>query len=139
MSSLQNHEPEVSLEVSTDQVYQLYQQTWRGLAGTLFVAAMDVIALWKVIEHWKLLSWLGTMILLILIRILISMAFHHNQPTGSTIYRWARLHVAGATCSAIIWGAPAIFLWPVGHPIHQMVWPICIVAVSASAVDTYST
>lgn len=139
MPSLRTHDPEVALQVSTDQIYQLYQQTWRGLAGTLFVAAMDVVALWTVIDHHKLLVWLGAMVLLTLARMLFSVMFHRSQPAGEAVYRWANFHVAGATCSALIWGAPAIFLWPVGHPIHQLVWPICIVAISASAVATYST
>lgn len=33
-----------------------------------------------------------------------------------------------------MWALPSLFLWPVNSPVHQLVWPICIVALAASAV-----
>jgi hypothetical protein len=36
-----------------------------------------------------------------------------------------------------MWALPSLLLWPHGSPVYQLVWPICIVALAASAVAKY--
>lgn len=139
MKPTPTNEADISLKVSESQVRQLYRQTWGGLAGSLLVALCVTVVLWPVIPHWKLLLWLGLMAIVILVRILFSISFQRQNPSGVEVYTWGKIHVCGSIVAALLWGAPAILLWPAHHPLHQMVWPICIVAISASAVVVYST
>ncbi|NTW49328.1 MAG: hypothetical protein HGB19_06310 [Chlorobiales bacterium] len=131
--------PDITLKVHEAQIRQLYKQSWIGLTGIFVNIVLVSIILWEVIPHWKLLLWSSGMLLVTVARSILIVSFHRKSPSGSGIYRWARLHVAGTTASGVMWALPSLFLWPSHSPLHQMVWPICIVAVSASAVAIYST
>jgi hypothetical protein len=128
---------DIVLKVRVAQVNQLYGQTWGGLAGIMIIMVAVCIALWQVIPHWKLLLWSGTLILLSIARGFSVVIFQRKAPSGSHIYWWARIHVVGAIASGVMWALPSLFLWPGNSPVHQLIWPICIVALAASVVAKY--
>lgn len=97
------------------------------------------ILLWQVVPQGKLLLWSGALVVLSSVRAMLVAAFQRKRPTGSAIYWWARMHVAGAVASGALWAMPTLILWPEHSPVHQMIWPICIVALAASAVAKYCT
>lgn len=130
--------PTVILKVREAQIKQLYAQTLGGLFGSLIIAGSVSIVLWQVIPHWKVLSWASILVALTLARSVLVSVFKKRSPTGTALYRWAKLHVISAGFAALLWGAPSFLLWPEHSPVHQLVWPICIVAVSASSVAMYS-
>ena len=131
--------PDIVLKVREAQIQQLYGQTWSGLTGIMIIMFSVCVIQWQVIPHWKLLLWSGTLVLLSIARGFHVAAFQRKVPLGPDIYRWARLHVIGVIASGVMWALPSLFLWPVNSPIHQLVWPICIVALAASAVAKYCT
>lgn len=130
---------DIVLKVREAQIKQLYKQTWIGLTGVIVITLLVSIPLWQVISQWKLLLWAGILLLLTTARGFLSAAFQRKAPAGPDIYRWARLHVIGTIASGMMWALPSLFLWPGNSPMHQLIWPICIVAISASAVATYCT
>jgi len=129
--------PDIVLKVREAQVRQLYGQTWSGLAGVILIMLLDSLALWQVIPHWKILSWSVALVLISAIRGFSIIAFQRKAPSGDRIYWWARVHVAGDVASGVMWALPPLFLWPGDSPVHQMIWPVCIVALTASAVAKY--
>ena len=129
--------PDIVLKVREAQVQQLYRQTWSGLTGIMIIMFSVCVILWQVIPQWKLLLWAGVLVLLSIARVFLIIAFQRKQPQGPDIYRWARLHVIGAIASGVMWALPSLLLWPHGSPVYQLVWPICIVALAASAVAKY--
>lgn len=140
METLETKEnTDIILKVRVAQIQQLYKQTWSGLTGVLVIALSACVVLWQVIPQWKLLLWGGATVLLSIVRGYLTAAFQRKSPSGSDIYRWAKFHVIVITLSGVIWALPSLFLWPGNSPIHQMVWPICIVSVSAAAVAMYCT
>jgi hypothetical protein len=130
---------DIVLKVRKAQVQLLYRQTWGGLAGTLTIAFSVCILLWQVIPQWELLLWTGILVLLSTARGFLSAAFKRKSPNGTDIYLWAKLHLIGVVASGLMWTLPSIFLWPANSPVHQLVWPICIVALAASGVAKYFT
>lgn len=134
---------EIVLKVRRSQIELLYGQTVTSLAGVLVVAISACVALWEVVPQWKLLLWSGASVSLTILRGFLIVAYRRrSSPANSdlhTIFKWARRHVLGVTASAILWALPSIFLWPANSPVHQMIWPICIVPLSAAAVATYCT
>jgi hypothetical protein len=131
--------PDIIIKVREAQVRHLFRQTWRSQAGSLLVAICVCIILWKVISPWKLLLWMAVLSLTNVVRIAHVVAFKKKTPSGHAIYMWARLHAIGASAGALLWGLPSILLWPQNSPLHQMVWPICMVAISAAAVIMFCT
>jgi hypothetical protein len=130
---------DIILKVREIQIQQLYQQTWGGLTGIMVIMFAVCIALWQVTPHWKLLLWSGTLVLLSIVRGFHTAAFQRKGPLGPDVYRWARLHLIGVFASGVMWALPSLFLWPHNSLVHQLVWPICIVALAASAVTKYCT
>jgi len=128
---------DIDLKVKEAQIEQIYQQTWGGLAGIMIIMVSVCIALWEVIPHWKLLLWSGSLIFLSLIRSSVIISFKNIAPKGKQIIKWARFHETGAWASGILWALPSLFLWPENSPVHQIVWPVCIVSLAASAVAKY--
>ena len=131
--------PDISLKVLEAQVRQLYMQTWIGLTGVVVITISACIVLWEVLPHWKLLSWTALSFLVSTSRGVLTAAFQRKSPSGVEIHRWARWHVFGTVASGAVWAIPSIFLWPAHSPIHQMIWPICIVSVCAAATAMYCT
>jgi hypothetical protein len=132
-------DPDIILKVQEAQIRQLFRQTWAGLIGNFLVALAVCFVLWEVIPHWKLLVWIGILVLLTIARISLAASFQLKSPSGQAVYTWARLHAVSAAVSALMWGLPSFFMWPMNSPVHQMIWPICIVSVSATAVALYCT
>jgi hypothetical protein len=130
---------EVVLKVHEAQIQQLYGQTWGGLAGVMVIMVSVCIVLWHIVPQWKLLLWSGALVVLSLARGFLVAAFQRKAPLGAPIYWWARMHVAGVVASGVMWALPPLFLWPENSPVHQVIWPICIVALAASAVAKYCT
>ncbi len=129
--------PEIVLRVHEAQVRQLYLHTWGGLGGIMLIMVLVCAALWDAVAHAKLLAWAGALVLLSLARGAQLIAFTRRDPGGQAIYPWAKVHVAGVIGSGSMWALASVFLWPAGSPVHQMIWPICIVALAASAVAKY--
>ncbi|MFH0975961.1 MAG: hypothetical protein V1874_09285 [Spirochaetota bacterium] len=128
---------DIMLKVREAQIRQLYKQTWSGLAGIMIIMVSVCIALWQVVPHYKLLLWSGTLVLLSIVRAISIAAFQRVEPSGTGINRWARTHTIGTIASGIMWALPSAFLWPGDSVVHQIIWPICIVSLAASAVAKY--
>ena len=131
--------PDIMLKVREAQIQQLYRQTWSGLTGLFFVVLSNCVIFWHVIPHRDILVWGSGLMLLLIARGFLTVAFQKKEPSGYGIHRWAKLHVIATAATALMWGMPSIVLWPNHSPVHQMVWPITIAAINASAVAMYFT
>ena len=131
--------PEIVLKVHEALISQLYKQSWVGLAGLFVVTLMVYIILRNIIPQWKLELWAVVIICLTVVRALAVVLYYMKSPSGNAVYLWAKLHVASVSIAGLMWGFPGIFLWPANSPVHQLVWPICIVSLAAAATATYST
>jgi len=128
-----------ALKVLEAQIQQLYRQTWIALFGGFVVAVSICYLLWHVVPPWKLSLWLAVLFLVSMARGILSVSFHRREPAAGDIERWATRHVISASMSGVTWALPSFFLWPAAVSIYQLVWPICILPLSASAVATYYT
>lgn len=130
---------DVVLRVHEAQIQQLYRQTWVGLGGA-FITTLTVCAiLWQVVPQSRLVLWGVIQVAIGFARALLAVTYQRKAPTGTEIYTWARIHVTGITLAALMWALPSYFLWPSGHTMHQVVWPICVVSLSATSVAMYCT
>ena len=131
--------PDVILKVRESQIQQLFRQTWGGSAGIIAAISTNCVIFWHVYPHWKLLSWAGGLILLLIARGVLTYCYQKKAPTGPAIFRWAKVHVSATIVIALMWGVPSVLLWPSNSPLHQMVWTISVAAITAAAVAMYFT
>jgi len=66
-------------------------------------------------------------------------AFRRKAPAGYNINKWAKWHVLGTSVSGFTWALPSFFLWPENSSEYHLVWALCILPLSASALSTYYT
>jgi len=130
---------ELTLKVQASQIQQLYKQTRGGLVGVAVITLLICVDLWDVLPHFRVSLWGVTSLVVIAARAVLTAQFRRMRPSGQEMSRWGQRHVIGACSSAALWAAAPIFLWPAHSPPHQLIWPVCIVAVSASAVAMYCT
>jgi len=126
-------------EVRKGQVELLYKQTWTGLTGVLIVALSLAVLFWDESPRWKLSLWLCLMILTSLGRGIQAFVFYRQRHRITDLEKWASYHVVGTVASGILWAIPSILFWPNAASVYQLVWPICILPLSAAAVATYYT
>ena len=142
-SAIENWEteedPEIIIKVKEAQVRLLYKQSWVPLMGVLVIGISLCIAFWHILPQWKLTLWMGILTLMTLTRAFLTFCFFQKSPTGSHVDKWAKWHVLGTSFSGCIWALPSIFLWPHNYPEYHLVWCLCILPQSASAVSTYYT
>ena len=131
--------PDIALKVRESQIKQLYKQSWVALVGVLVVAIAICVVLWQVLPSWKLTLWVGTLTLVTFARGYLIVAFRRKALVGGNINKWAKWHVIGTSASGLVWALPAIFLWPENSSPYHLVWALCILPLSASAVSTYYT
>lgn len=131
--------PDIVLKARESQIKQLYKQSWVGLVGVLVVAISICIALWQVLPSWKLTLWVGILTLVTSARGYIIVAFKRKAPVGANINKWAKWHVIGTSVSGLTWALPSFFLWPENSSEYHLIWALCILPLSASAVSTYYT
>ncbi|MBI9047449.1 MAG: hypothetical protein JEZ06_23385 [Anaerolineaceae bacterium] len=131
--------PDIALKVQEAQINQLYKQSWVGLVGVLVVAISICVVLWQILPSWKLALWISIFALITFARSYLIAAFHRKKPVGAEINRWAKWHVIGTGASGLMWAMPSFFLWTENYPEYYLVWALCILPLSSSAISTYYT
>ncbi len=134
-----NEPPDVVLKVREAQIKQLYNQTWTGLVGVLVVTISLCVVFWQIVSPWKLILWASILTLITFTRGFFTVMFQREALVGTDINRWAKRHVIGVCASGLMWALPSFFLWPENSPEYNLVWALCILPLSSSAVSTYYT
>ncbi len=127
----------LALRVQQAQTEQLYRQTRGALAGMAVVATVLCVLQWTVVPHRQLLWWLGVLLSTGLARAALLLAYERARPAGGEALLWAHRHTLGTLFSGLLWAVPALFFWPQSSPLHQLIWCLCILPLSAASVVTY--
>ncbi len=134
----EKYEPrEVVDKVHERLAQQLFDQAWVHNLGSMAVGVCATVAVWKAVDHVRLLTWLALFILIYVIRWILALQFADAAPKGAAVHTWVRLQFGAIIASSLAYGAPAVFLWPEGYPLQQMGWVITITAITAAGVARY--
>lgn len=128
---------DIVIKIKANQIRQLFSQSWIGQFGILAVAVGLCMILWGKMPHLKLMIWFGLLFVFNTARQVLGVAFKKKAPAGRAVLVWGKRHAIGTTAVAAMWGLALMFLWPPGHPVHQLLMIICVVSVSASTVSLY--
>ena len=107
MSALQEHanksEAGPGAELPVGQIDLVYAQAPVALGTALAVAALMSLGLWGVADHALLLLWFGLQVLQTVVRTFLVINYRRAGNDLRQNPRWARLYLAGALFSGIIW------------------------------------
>jgi len=116
------------------------------IAGSLLGASLLLTALWNVVAPRFLLSWLGTLVVVLGAR-LISAAVHRAMaarraaagPDAAFTKAWLLRHRIGFFVHGCVWGAAVLLPMPVGDHVHLAVLVVMLmtVAIGSFTVTTF--
>ena len=140
----QEHTPVITVSeerVFYEQALLLFRAAPTSVAGTFLGILFVVLILWQVVDHLDLFIWSGIYVVVNSMRAVHAYYFIKHQ-AGLDIVRWGRQFGIGAITASIFWGSTAIFLFPVGDPVHQVMLTLilmvaCTVAITNIAMIRY--
>jgi len=119
-------------------VSQIYARSNIGIVATIVNAAIFVGVLWGQIRHRRLIAWLAALCAVSLIRFLLNRQFSNIHDHSEDLRPWGRLLTFGLCIPGILWGATALFLFPLHSVAHQVFIAFVLAGMVAGAVGVFS-
>jgi len=109
-----------------------------SLAASTFNACVLVYILRNEFQDNVLISWLAVLLLSMLLRFFIFIAYRIEKPIPQSDKRWDYTNNIGVLLSSMAWGSCNIFLFPETSVVHQAFLAFVIAGMSAGGVSTLS-
>ena len=121
-----------------EKVRLLYDNLWLPvltsvLAGTLLVAAM-----WPVVASWILVTWLGTLILVSMVRLAMAYHFRRLPLVQQQRRHWLYRFSIGAITAGCVWGTGGFVLFTGENHGQVAALSIVLAGIAAGGVTTLS-
>ena len=117
-----------------EQVRYLYLLSRRTYVGSVFAAAILVVALWGVMPTLEIVSWATALAAVTAIRYLLYRDFSRRKPRINEARKWGRFFIAGAAASGVLWGVLGSVLYPAGSMPHEFLVMLMIAGAVISAL-----
>ncbi len=130
---------EVQDLVLSERVRGLYSKAAVAFFATAINAIIIVLVFWDIIDPVLLLSWLGTVALIIGIRLVIRAQYRSRPRDPSQSMLWARLFTAGAGLNGIIWGIAGVLFFTSADLPRQMLLIFVLGGMTAGAATSLSS
>ena len=109
------------------------QQHPVALSASAICAAVVVGVLWSVAPHVWLLSWLGLVCGVTVVRYLVMRHYQKRPPRPERTTEWARMFTTGAAASGVLWGAAGLLFFVPGIAVYQVFLSFVIGGLCAGA------
>jgi len=96
---------------AAERVRMLFAQAAPGLAVNALVGAALVAFMWHAVDPGRALGWLVALLLTVLLRALLVLAWSRQQPAPRQLVRWRVAQTVGALAAGTVWGGA---LWAFG-------------------------
>ncbi len=120
------------------QIEQIFARTRTGMYAALPGAAILTGILWGQVPRAALLLWLFAFLVVQFFRHLLVSGFHKERPVGPDTLSWGRWFVFGSVCTALLWGAAALLLFPSHSFSQQCVLALILGGVAASTAVAHA-
>ncbi|MDH5183244.1 MAG: ATP-binding protein [Gammaproteobacteria bacterium] len=104
-----------------EQIRHLYANAVLGLLTTLINSLILVVVLWQVVEHARLLLWIGMLWGLTILRYVL--IYRHRLAQTRDDYSasvWAKLFILAMALSGLSWGSVALIAFPAMDAEYQI-------------------
>ena len=133
MPDVQFHE---SLEA--EQARYIHRSVPTASLGGLIVVALVVIVFRPVVPDHLLYAWFGAFVVLTLVRAPGWFRFRGVTFGPDTSRRWLRQATIASFASGALWGVGALFLFPDGEVIYQIVFAVALIFMTVAAMFSYA-
>ncbi|WP_078456564.1 EAL domain-containing protein [Solemya velum gill symbiont] len=142
MSNRLHHEKEfaepITAKVRWAQLDLLFKILPASTVGHLVAGPLFVAAMWQQSESTlPLLVWLSILYVYAGIRILLVPSYKRSALQHTTNY-WENLFLTDSTVAGLIWGGAAVWFFPAGDPLYQVVIACAMITMGAAAVGSHS-
>jgi len=121
-----------------EQIKLLYAQAPAGLLATLVNSVVLTLVLWKVTSSWKLILWLGFVLLAVWLRHRLIKSYRKSSLEDIHADRWTVYFMLGLLASGVLMGSAGIFLFPYESLAHEVFLAFLLGGMVAGATGTYS-
>jgi diguanylate cyclase (GGDEF)-like protein len=127
----------VNQAVRAEQVRLLHHQGFTIQFLGIITALICVMLLWKVADHFMLLTWLLVMVVISLIRLSFTVKFIKSTLSEQDVIdKWGTGYVLGTLVSGITWGMLAFFYDPTWPAPYQVILFVVYTGITAGAFNT---
>jgi diguanylate cyclase (GGDEF)-like protein len=130
-NSLESH-------IRAEQVRIVFRQAPPVQLLSIVAAGAVCWALWGLSDHARLVTWLGVIAAVTLVRIALAAAFALRRPAPDTMVWWERAFVGSITAVTLAWGIGGWLIMPADSPVHQALVYFFLMGVAGGTVATYS-
>ena len=130
--------PSTKDEIKREQLRMLYAPMFGSQLAVLINASVVLIILWDTITHQILVSWFGTLIAIIIFRLIDRYQFTRIAIESFSVSTWEKRFLTGVLVAAVTWGAASIFLFSKESTVHQLFLLIILVGTTAGSLSTLS-
>ncbi|MDG4596261.1 MAG: ATP-binding protein [Candidatus Contendobacter sp.] len=97
-------------DLRDEQVELLYAQAPLGIMASLLIAPLLVLTLWNALPWVVLVGWLLALVVTVLIRLALIVAFRRRAVPDPAAERWATRYMWACAASGVCWGGCVILL-----------------------------
>ncbi len=103
-----------------DRVHRLFDHAALGLTATFINGSILVLVLWDQVNVQNLMVWLAGVFLVVIVRLSITLSYFKAAPSYNDATKWKNRFCFSLFLSGMLWGSPAIFLFPFSSIGHQV-------------------
>lgn len=126
-------------KIRIELVRLLYAHTMRGLVITAITATGLCAVLLDIIEIRRLAGWLLVVLLVVVARYGLAVAYFHHPDPAANLARWRIGFGIGAALTGLVWGIGSVMLFPAESVPHQLFVVSVLVGMMAAATSYLSS
>jgi len=127
-----------SEQLLADRVRKLYDHALFGVTATFVNGSILAFVLWGQVQAPELRAWLAGVFLVCIIRLSITISYRRAAPSSLDAPKWKNRFLASLFLSGVLWGTPAIFLFPSSSIGHQVFIAFVTGGMVAGAVGSFT-
>jgi len=124
--------------LEAEQARYIHRSVPTAALGGLVVVVLVVIVFRAVVNPHYLYAWLGGFVLLTVARAPAWLRYRGVAFGPATSQRWLRQAVVASLAAGMLWGLGALFLFPDGLVLYQIVFPVAVVFMAVAAMFSYA-
>jgi two-component system, sensor histidine kinase len=126
-------------QIAAEKIRLVFQHAPLAIAVNPTIGILVVVIDWGYIQHHILWGWFTIVFFTALFRAAVWYQYRKHQPSILESRKWGKLFAIAMASSGFAWGSSAIFLFPVGEIVPQMVIITVIAGLTSGAMASSAT